>query len=169
MITSAGPRPRRERSVSSPPRPAAREPLYLEVSPLLGRRFTGIARFVARRVEALTRHTPLRPICPLARPEVRRLGLRPDLLEGQELAVEPGTLTPADADVEQWTRRLLRRPKQGQDRRRERRAACVFTQLRPGIRRFRREIGIFYDFTPVLLPWAHVAGTRERFGDFFAA
>lgn len=73
----------------------------------------------------------------------------------------------ADAGVEPWARRLLRLPKRASDEDAARRTACVFTQLRPPQRRFRREIGLFYDFTPVLLPWAHVAGTRELFGHYF--
>src|SRR5262249_3183445 len=34
-------------------------------------------------------------------------------------------------------------------------------------RHFGRELGIFYDFTPLLLPWTHAPLTRQSFGVFF--
>lgn len=142
-----------------------RDPLNVEVSPLLNRRFTGIARFTARLVEALSRVVTLRLFCALEREEVRQFGLRADLVAGQEILVPRGTLGSADADVERWTRALLSRPRNASKP--DPSHACVFTQLRPRERRFHREIGILYDFTPLLLPWAHVPGTRALFGEFF--
>lgn len=146
---------------------ATREPLYVEVSPLLERRCTGIARFTSRLVEALARRVSLRLVCTLSREEIRGRGLRPDLVAGQEIVIEAGTLVSADAGVEPWARRLLQMPRRACARQRARHA-CVFTQLRPAVRQFRREIGLFYDFTPVLLPWVHGAGTRDLFGRYFA-
>src|SRR5262249_27237340 len=71
-------------------------------------------------------------------------------------------LPPADRDVARWACRLVQRPLRKHDARRAARCAVVYTMLRPPERHFRREVGILYDFTPLLLPSAHVAATRER-------
>jgi glycosyltransferase involved in cell wall biosynthesis len=46
--------------------------------------------------------------------------------------------------------------------------AVLYTMLRPAVRRFRRELCLLYDFTPVLLPSVHVAETRAEFGELFS-
>ena len=48
------------------------------------------------------------------------------------------------------------------------RCCVLYTMLRPPERRFRRELGMLYDFTPLLMPQVHLAETREQFGPFFA-
>lgn len=156
------------RSMAAKPRCSHAELLHLEVSPLLQRRCTGIARFTARLIEALAARVPLRLFTTLDRDATRQLGVRPDLLAGQALTVPAGALGRADQDVEGWIRTLLRRPKHRWEAGQARDGVALFTQLRPATRQFRREVGIFYDFTPVLLPWAHVEGTRGLFGTLFA-
>jgi glycosyltransferase involved in cell wall biosynthesis len=39
--------------------------------------------------------------------------------------------------------------------------------VRPGERHFRRELGLLYDFTPLLMPDQHVPETRAHMGNFF--
>lgn len=143
-------------------------PLYVEVSPLLTPHLTGIGRFVARLVESLARLTPLRLVTTISGEHARNMRLSTDLLCGEEIAVSADDVPAADADVGLWARRLLRRPKHPHDSGLASRCACVYTLLRPPTRHFRRELSIFYDFTPVLVPWAHVQETREHFGIFFA-
>src|SRR5262249_37299824 len=43
----------------------------------------------------------------------------------------------------------------------------LYTMLRPPERHFRRELCLLYDFTPLIVPWAHTAETRESYGIFF--
>jgi glycosyltransferase involved in cell wall biosynthesis len=143
-------------------------PLYVEVGVLLARNLTGIGRFVARLVEALLRRTPLRLVATVTEAQARAGKLSPNLTCGYELALDLAEPAGADDDLEAWARRLLRRPRCRHDARLARRCPGLFTLLRPAERHFRRELGILYDFTPMLLPWAHAAGTREHFGRFFA-
>jgi glycosyltransferase involved in cell wall biosynthesis len=143
------------------------EPIYLEVTALLSRKLTGIGRYVARMLEALCRLVPLRLVTTVNEERARSSNLQRSLLSGKEIALEAGALPAAD-DVELWVRQLLRRPQRLHDGRQARLSAGVFTMPRPPIERhFRREICLLYDFTPAILPWAHLPGTCEHYGLFF--
>jgi glycosyltransferase involved in cell wall biosynthesis len=48
-----------------------------------------------------------------------------------------------------------------------RRSVAVFPVLRPLFKAFRKEIGILFDFTPVLMPWVHAPETVRHFRAFF--
>lgn len=152
----------------APPRLTGVEPLYVEVSSLLARNLTGIARFVARLVEALSRITPLRLVTTIQGEHARSMRLSTALLCGQEIPVEVGSLPFADGNLDAWARKLLRRPRYRHDFDLASRAPGLYTLLRPAKRHFARELCIFYDFTPLLLPWVHVPETLEHFGKFFA-
>jgi glycosyltransferase involved in cell wall biosynthesis len=142
-------------------------PLYVEVSTLLTRRLTGIGRFVARLLEALARRTPLRLVNTVQGDLARAMHLSPVLPVGSEVAIPVSDLPPADGDVGGWARRLLGRPRRRHNAMLAGRSAGLFTQWRPPERHFRRELCVFYDFTPLLLPWAHTPDTVEKFGAFF--
>ena len=144
-------------------------PLYVEVSPLLYPELAGIGRFVARLVEALGERVPLRLVTTVNGELAPRVKLAEALPHGWEISLSPADL-PASAgvDLESWAHSLLRRPIQPHDPDVARRSAGLFTWTRPDRRHFRRELSLLYDFTPVLLPWAHLPITREYFGDFFA-
>jgi glycosyltransferase involved in cell wall biosynthesis len=142
-------------------------PLYIEVGPLLTTCLTGVGRFVARLVGAVARQSP---VC-LVRVDPRT-NVPPsagaDTIEGHE----PGPVTAADLpattlDLHRWQRELLRltRP---YDPRSDARGVGLFTWLRPPGRYFRRELGIFYDFTPLIMPWVHAHETVQAFRNFFA-
>jgi glycosyltransferase involved in cell wall biosynthesis len=131
---------------------AVHGPVYLDISPLLERHLTGIGRFVARLVEALSPQTELALFVPGRDREIR--------LETQEL---PG----ADLDMESWRKRLWQQPERPLDHARAQRHSAIFTALRPEERFFRREIGLLYDFTPLLLPWAHAERTCAQFAAYF--
>ena len=143
-------------------------PLYVEVSPLLTPRLTGIGRFVARLIEALARRKPLRLITTTQGRYRRSMRLSKALRCGQEIRLEGDALCPADADLSVWTRRLFYRSTHRQDAAFMHRCCVLYTMLRPPERRFRRELGMLYDFTPLLMPQVHLAETREQFGPFFA-
>lgn len=143
-------------------------PVYVEVSALLARQLTGIARFVARLVEAMARVAPLRLVTTIHGEHARNMKLSTALLCGQEILTHPADLPPADADLDGWARTLLRRPRRAHDAALAGRSPGVYTLLRPAERHFRRELCIFYDFTPALMPWAHVPETVYHFGRFFA-
>jgi glycosyltransferase involved in cell wall biosynthesis len=144
------------------------EPLYLDIYPLLARHLTGIGRFVARLVESLARLAPLRLITTIGGKQARSMNLSGLLLCGQEIRVGGDVLSSADGDVAGWARRLCRQPRYSHDERQARNSPGIFTSLRPQERHFRRELGILYDFTPLLLPWTHTPGTRRQYEDFFA-
>jgi glycosyltransferase involved in cell wall biosynthesis len=128
-------------------------PIYVDVSALEERNLTGMGRFVAHLVQALAQLAPLGLLTRNARECIRIREAAPWWC-----------LT----DLERWARRLLRRPRQPLDGHSARNCAAVYTALRPPVRRFRREIGILYDFTTLLLPWTHGQESREHFGAFFA-
>jgi glycosyltransferase involved in cell wall biosynthesis len=145
---------------------ATAAPLYLEVSPLLPRRLTGMGRFVARLVEALARRTSLRLVTNVQACEAKGRNQSTALLAGQEMALEAGSLPAADEDIESWVRRLLQHPVRRHNARRASACTGVYTWLRPGHRHFRRELNILYDFTPLVLPWTHIDDTLRAFGTF---
>jgi glycosyltransferase involved in cell wall biosynthesis len=90
------------------------------------------------------------------------------LTSKEEMAVEPGELPEDDGDLAVWARRLFVRPRRPHDSGAAARCAGIFTCFRSPQRRFRREVGILYDFTPLLLPQTHSSDTRERFGALYA-
>jgi glycosyltransferase involved in cell wall biosynthesis len=142
-------------------------PIYLEVSPLLTRHLTGIGRFVARLVEALVRLRPVRLVNTIQGQHARNMRLSNSLVCGQEVEVTGSDVPPADAELDAWVRRLFQRRHVRHDAGLARRCAIVYTMLRPAERHFRKEFCLFYDFTAVLLPQAHVRETQEHFGRLF--
>jgi glycosyltransferase involved in cell wall biosynthesis len=141
-------------------------PLQVEVAPLLSRRLTGVGRFTARLLEALSRRRPLRLFTALDRDELRAMDLRTDLVRGVEIAVDDA-LPIADADLADWNDALLRRRQRPHQAPAQQ--ACLYTMLRPPARRFACELSILYDFTPLVVPWCHVESTRRLFGEFFSS
>jgi glycosyltransferase involved in cell wall biosynthesis len=131
----------------------AERPIYVDVSTLEDKPLTGMGRFVAQLVQALARLVPLGLLTTTA---------------GEYLPVPAAGLPESDPDLESWTRELLRGPRQPLDGHSVGECAVIYTALRPPVRCFRREIGILYDFTTLLLPWTHGPQTREHFGAFFA-
>jgi len=142
-------------------------PLYVEVTSLLTRHLTGIGRFVARLLEALVPHTPLRLVTTMDKLRARSLNLSTALVVGREVVVDGGSLRPADEDLTKWVRRLLKMPQRPHDTQQAARCPGLYTMLRPPQRHFGRELAILYDFTPLLLPWTHQRDTCRDFGDFF--
>lgn len=142
-------------------------PLYVEVSPLLRKPLTGVGRFVARLLEALIPLTPVRLVSTRSREDTREVDVGLPLPWGEEIAVDTLHRGPAAGDLTVWVRRLLSLPRR---RHNADQAACspgLCTWLRPRKRHFRREIGIFYDFTPLVLPWTHREETCADFRSFF--
>jgi glycosyltransferase involved in cell wall biosynthesis len=84
------------------------------------------------------------------------------------MTLGPGDVPPVDPDLDGWVRRLLARARHRHDSARARDGAGIFPSLRPAERHFGREVSILHDFTPLILPWTHVAETRRHFGGFFA-
>src|SRR5208282_4362009 len=71
------------------------------------------------------------------------------------------------SDVGIWSRQLLYRPLQRHDAQLAKHCAVLYTMLRPAERHFRRELCLLHDFTPLLMPRAHIHETREQFGYLF--
>jgi glycosyltransferase involved in cell wall biosynthesis len=143
------------------------DPLYVEVSPLLGRYLAGIGRFAARLVEALAHLTPLRLVNTIQGEHARNMRLSNLLRCGQEIAVSDTELPSADPDLARWARRLFHQHPRPHDARLAGRCAVLYTMLRPPRRHFRRELCLLHDFTPALMPHYHVAETCEHFGKLF--
>jgi glycosyltransferase involved in cell wall biosynthesis len=147
--------------------PAPGEPVYVEVSPLLVKHLTGIARCAARLVEALARLTPLRLFSTVQGDFDGNMRWPNPLPCGYDILVDRPDPGGADGDLDGWVRRLLRRPRRRHDACLAGRCAAVYTMLRPMVRHFRRELCLLHDFTPLLMPWAHVPLTRSQFGTLF--
>jgi glycosyltransferase involved in cell wall biosynthesis len=146
---------------------SAGDPLYVEVSPLLGRHLAGIGRFAARLIEALARTTTLRLVNTIQGEHARNMRLSKVLRCGQEIVVTDCQLPSADADLARWARQLLHGRPRRHDERLAQRCSILYTMLRPPQRHFRRELCLLHDFTPVLMPGYHVPETCAHFGDFF--
>ena len=132
-------------------------PLFVESSLLHGLHLTGLGRFVARLIEALSRQRPLR-LCTLG-----------EGAEGppREVIAIDAPLPPADHDVQQWAASVRARPRRPPDADAAR-SPCLYTYTRPARRLFAREVSVIYDFTPALLPEMHVAETRRQLGAFYS-
>ena len=126
---------------------------------------TGIGRFVARLVEALSQSHPLRLVTTVQ--EDLPWGRFAKLRRGQDLPINPGELPPADGDLVAWTRAVLQRPTVPHDRELAARSTGLYTMLRPAEKHFKQELAILYDFTPLIVPWTHTPLVQARFGAFF--
>jgi glycosyltransferase involved in cell wall biosynthesis len=127
--------------------------IYMDVSALEEKHLTGMGRFVAHLVRAIARLEPL--------------GLL-TTAKGEYIPIQGAPGLESDADLESWARQVLLRPRRPLDAHSVRKCAAIYTALRPSVRCFRREVGILYDFTTLLLPWSHGEPSREHFGAFFA-
>jgi glycosyltransferase involved in cell wall biosynthesis len=138
-------------------------PIYLEVFPLLVPKLTGIGRFSARLVQQLNRLAPLR-LTTFLDPRTQLVhALRKDLARGQQIELEIGEAIDRGECLPDWVESVCQRPKRAFDEAAARRHTGIYTWTRPDDRRFGREIGIFYDFTPLIVPWSHTDGLREGF------
>src|SRR5262249_49078388 len=135
---------------------------------LLAKNLTGIGRFVARLVEALSRHCSLRLINSVEGRLAKHMRLSNALRGGEEIKIPRRSLPPADRDLEEWANAILRGTRTPIDKSFAKSCATLFTALRPAERRSRMELGILYDFSPILLPWTQLAETRRHFMNFFA-
>ena len=136
----------------APGRPDVDLPLYIDAAPLREKRLTGIARFVARLIEALAERQPLRLFLPGYEHDIR---------------LDAARVPDSSAGIDAFVRGLWKLPRVRHCPQRARCCAGLFTALRPPERYFRREIGVFYDFTPFVLPACHAVSTRQQFGAFF--
>lgn len=138
-------------------------PIYIEVFPLLVSKLTGIGRFSCRLVQALNQLAPLR-LTTFLDPRTQVVHeLNCDLMRDQQIDIGVGEVVRTDADLGEWVLELFRRPKRPYDRDEARRHTGIFTWTRPSERHFGREISILYDFTPLVVPWTHLAWLREGF------
>jgi glycosyltransferase involved in cell wall biosynthesis len=142
-------------------------PIYIEASPLLTQSLAGIGRFAARLVEGLMRHCPVRLFNTIQGDQAKEMALSEDLPCGYDIAVEQDPSATADRDLGKWIKKLLRGRLLQHDMGLANKSAGLYTMLRPPERHFRRELCLIHDFTPLLMPWAHVPQTCDRFGRFF--
>ena len=140
--------------------------VYIDVEPLVHQKLTGVGRYTARLVQSLAKRVPLRLVTTLQAEKAWDAGLRTELVCGQEIALDASNSPPADCDIDEWRLQTLRLPKQRHDRDLAARSAGIYTFMRKPVRHFRREIGILYDFTPLVVPWAHLDEMRREFSDF---
>src|SRR5487761_779278 len=138
-------------------------PIYLEIFPLLVPKLTGIGRFSCRLVQSLNRLAPLRLTTFLDPRTQLAHELNRDLVRGQQIELDIGEATESGANLADWVVELCRRPKHPSAGAVARRHTGIYTWTRPDERRFGRELGIFYDFTPLIVGWSHTAGLREGF------
>lgn len=145
-----------------------RDPIFVEIGALATKHLTGIGRHVARLIRGLAQIAPLRLVSTMSRAQALSMRMPGALVCGQEMAVTKKDLPPMDPNLDGWVRQLLQRPRRRHDSRLAACSGCVFPALRPARRHFHREISILHDFTPLIIPWAHVAETHAHFNAFFA-
>src|SRR5262249_34058516 len=117
---------------------------------------------------ALARHRRLLLINTFDARLAEHMRLSKKLSLGQEIVVPPHAMPPADRDLKGWVDGLLKFPRGKIDKSRARQGTTLFTTLRPDERQSDWEMGILYDFCPVLLPWTQVEETRRYFTRFYA-
>lgn len=122
--------------------------LYVDASPLASRPLTGIGRYAARLALALARRTPVR-----------------FFTGGYEVLPPNGLSWDQDQDLARWSRRVWTGRRQALKP--GPRSVGIYPGPRDAARRFAFELGVLYDFTPLLLPSTHSAKTRRTFGSFF--
>jgi hypothetical protein len=91
------------------------DPIFVEVTNLMGAHVTGIGRFAARVVEALAKVTSVRLVCNSTWDLAIAQHMRTDLLAGQEISVSRRELPASGMDLMTWTRQLLKLPKAAHD------------------------------------------------------
>src|SRR5262249_20917012 len=75
---------------------------------------------------------------------------------------------PRTDDAREWVDQILDLPQERHNPEVSRHSPILYTTLRPGVRHFRREVCILYDFTPLLTPQFHTEQTRRSYGAFFS-
>ena len=123
--------------------------VFLDASPLASRPLTGIGRYAARLALALSQHQRVR-----------------FFTGGYEVVASDHLSWEQDQDLARWARavwkgqRIALEPPKG--------AVGVYPGPRDANRRFPVEVGILYDFTPLILPGTHAHETKQTFSRFFA-
>ncbi|MCS6864854.1 MAG: glycosyltransferase [Gemmataceae bacterium] len=142
-------------------------PLYVEVTALLPRHFTGIGRFIARLLIELAEQTPLRLTATIDRDTAARWNVRTTLC-GRDIPLTAAN-RPRTTDLRTWVDELLALPSEPHNPAHARQCSMLYTYLRPPTRHYRRELAIVYDFTPILLPQFQDEHTRRNFAASFRA
>jgi len=138
-----------------PKMPRARRPIFVEVTPLFHRQFTGIHRWIAQFLLALSQHEDVQLGIVDKKGKYWRVGSVPRksrLKRGVSLEQWAETL---------WSKRRRLRPNELES------STGVYPCLRPGHRLFGREISILYDFTTFIVPWSHHSIIRDQFNEQF--
>jgi glycosyltransferase involved in cell wall biosynthesis len=138
------------------------EPIFVEVSPFLQPTLTGVGRFSALLLQYLLEFGPVR----LTTVDDGAAGYRHNLRRGADIPLDQTNGADRDEDLSVWVRRILNRPAETHDAQLAKASPGLYTFMRPDVRHFRKEVGILYDFTPILLSWSHRHEMRERFQDF---
>lgn len=145
------------------------QPVYIDAAALFDSHLTGIGRFTARMIEAVGRTRPVILFTTTSRP-FATLSENAYLYWGSEIFVsqrDMAALDPIDLDVAKWAKKIIGLPRRKSDLEKMKQCAAVYPLFRPLFRAFRKEIGVFYDFTPQLLPWTHARETVHHFGSLF--
>lgn len=141
-----------------------RPQITMDVTSLFGAKLTGIGRHVARMVDSVARRTPVRLITPLPRRQARSSVPGATLNRCTEILLSPDDRPPQSGDLHAWRRRLLSRPARPRS---DGGGAIVHTFMRsPPAPGYAREIGILYDFTPLVVPATHHHDVRRAFAAF---
>lgn len=145
------------------PRPV----IYLEGNAFIHAQFTGVGRYIARLLEHLAMQAEVRLFTFLTPQQVLAMR-RPEVpVWGHEIVVPPSLVDDIDGDLAVWAKGLLKLPSRKWNPVEAAQCAAIYPLLRPEFRFFAREIGVLYDFTPVLLPSWHAPETVEHFGILF--
>lgn len=124
--------------------------VYVDASPLGDPWLTGIGRYTARLALALKRRSKVRFFS-----------------EGYEIAAPRALDWTHEQDLQKWARAIWRGRRMPLENG-TREQIGVYPCLRPAERRFRSEISVLHDFTPLVVPHTHTANTRAMFQEYYA-
>lgn len=143
------------------------EPIYFDATSLFQPKLTGVGRYIARLIERVAKKQPVRLVSLLPREHAYKFRPKAKLDNTNEVHLAPDTVPVDTGDLHAWRDAVLERPTVPHKPEEAIKNPGVHTFLRgEGPRRFRREVAILYDFTPLVVSDTHTPDMVRDFASF---